>query len=171
MHSPVDLLVFTVCGRRIALPAAAVQQIVRAVAVQPLPNTAPGPAIVDGVIDVHGTVVPVADVGRRLGLPRREVTPDQHFVLALAAGRSVALRVDQVLDLVRAPADAIDAVAQVASGAGHVAGVARTADGIVVIQDLAQLLSHEETRQLDTALQALLDQPLSAEAHVIPDSR
>jgi purine-binding chemotaxis protein CheW len=170
MYRHVDLLVFTVCGRRMALPAAAVQQIVRAVAIQPLPTTGPGPTIVDGVIDVHGAVVPVADVGRRLGLPRREVTPDQHFVLALAAGWSVALRVDQVLDLVRVRADAIDAVAQ-APGAGHVAGVARTADGLVVIQDLAQLLSQEESRQLDAALQALLDQTLGAEARVTPDSR
>ncbi|MEO8561278.1 MAG: chemotaxis protein CheW, partial [bacterium] len=57
-------------GATIGLPAAAVREIVRAVAITPLPGA---PDIVEGAVNVRGRLVPVIDVRRLLGFPARQL--------------------------------------------------------------------------------------------------
>ncbi len=145
----VELLTFDVAGCRYAAPVACLQEVARAVAISALPKA---PPIIDGVINVRGTVVPVIDVRQRCGLGTRPVTPDQQFLIARAAGRVVALRVDQALELVAVTEDAIESAARVPPGTDYVAGIAKLPDGLLVIHDLDRFLSLEESMQLDGAL-------------------
>jgi purine-binding chemotaxis protein CheW len=62
------------------------------------------------------------------------------------------MRVDRALDLVRVASDQIQAAEQLSSNLRHVAGVARLADGLVVIHDLAAFLSRAEADQLAAAM-------------------
>jgi len=146
-----ELLVFALDAHRFALPAEAVIAVVRVVASAPLPGA---PEIVEGVINVRGTIVPVLDVRVRFGFPGTEVDPDQHLVVARAGPRVVALRVDRALTLLTIPDDAIEPVECVAPGARLVAGVARLPDGVLVIHDLERFLSLDEGKRLDAALAA-----------------
>src|SRR5262245_6063358 len=91
-----EVLVVASDGGTLALPSSDVVEVVRAVAVTPLPKA---PAIVEGVMNVRGKVVPVINVRARLGLSAREIAPSDHFVIARVAGREVALHVDQALSL------------------------------------------------------------------------
>ena len=143
------LLTFEVGDRRFALNSGVVREVVRAVAITALPAA---PPIVEGIINVRGTLVPVLDVRQRFGLPRVALAPDQHFIIAMADERVVALRVDRALDLVAADKDAIESASRVAPGAGYVAGIAKLADGLLVIHDLASFLSLEEAGQVDAAV-------------------
>lgn len=145
----INLVLFDVSQRRIALPASVVQEVIRAVAISPLPTA---PEIVEGVINFRGTVLPVIDVRPRFGFPPSPLTPDQHFIVARAGRRIVAMRVDHVVGLEQVGADEIQSADQVATGSRHVAGIARLADGAVVIQDLEHFLSLDEAAALDTAL-------------------
>jgi purine-binding chemotaxis protein CheW len=145
----IDLVVFEIGDRRLALPVSGIREIVRAVAVAPLPQA---PPVVEGVVNVRGTVLPVVNVRPRFGLPPRGLSPDQHFILALAGPRLVALRVDRVSELVQADPQAIRPAHEAAPGSRHVAGVASLPDGVIVIQDLDQLLSLDEHASLDVAL-------------------
>ena len=147
----VDLLAFELRGRRFALPAALVSEVLRAVAVSALP---PAPEIIEGVVNVRGTLVPVVDVARRFGLERKPLDPHQHLIIAQAGPRLVAVRVDRALDLMRVDSDDIVPVAAVAPGAEHVAGLARLSDGVLVIQDLERFLSLDEGARLDAAVAA-----------------
>src|SRR5690606_4917648 len=65
-------------GLRGAAPLSHVRGVQRAVAVTPWPGA---PEIIDGVLDVRGAVVPVIDLGRRFGLPRRPLRASQSMVL------------------------------------------------------------------------------------------
>src|SRR5690606_31420703 len=76
--------------------AQAVERIVRAVEVLPLPGTRP---TILGVIDVAGQLVPVFSPRRLLGLEQPEINPAHMFVLVRASNRLVALVMDAVLDL------------------------------------------------------------------------
>src|SRR5437764_218583 len=67
-----EILVFEVDGRRYGLPASEVRELLRAVAIVPLPLA--GPAV-EGVVNLRGRVVPVFDLRVRLGLPARAVVP------------------------------------------------------------------------------------------------
>src|SRR5262249_18625738 len=69
---PLDVVVFEVHGRQYALPAGQVRELVRAVALVPLPGA---PAVVEGVFNLRGKVVPVLDIRGRFGLPPRALDP------------------------------------------------------------------------------------------------
>jgi purine-binding chemotaxis protein CheW len=139
-----ELVSFAVDGRRLGLELEAVERVVAMVEISPLPGA---PGVVLGAIDVAGTVVPVYDVRRRLGLPEHDYGPEASLVLARTAGRLVALPADEV-DGVRA----VDALTGgEALGLEHVAGVAPLDDGLLLIQDLDAFLTVEEERQLAEA--------------------
>lgn len=143
------LVVFRLDAHRYALPLSVTERVVRAVAVTPLPNT---PAVVLGVIDVAGQLVPVFDLRRRFRLPQRRLSPDDHLVLAQTAYGAVALVTDLVEGVIERdhvepiPADSL------VPGLDVVDGVVRCEDGLVLIQNLERFLSAEEARELEVAL-------------------
>jgi purine-binding chemotaxis protein CheW len=144
-----QLLTFEVGASRFATPAGVVREVVRAVAITALPKA---PPIVEGIINFRGTLVPVLDIRQRFRLPAVPVAPEQHLIIAQAGNRLVALRVDRALDLVAVDADAIESAARVAPGTEYVAGIAKLADGLLVIHNLESFLSFEEAVQVDAAV-------------------
>lgn len=146
----IDMLIFQLDGVRFALPSSDVDEIHRAVAIVPLPKA---PAIVEGIIDVRGRVVPVLDVRARFRLPPRAPRHTDHLILARAAERQVALRVDRALDVLSIDPAAI-APSAVASGVEYVAGVAKLPDGLVLIHDLKTFLDAAERDSLARAVAA-----------------
>jgi purine-binding chemotaxis protein CheW len=152
----VDLLVVEIGRQRYALLLASVREIHRAVTIVTLPRA---PPIIEGVIDVRGTVIPVLDLRARFGLPPREVEPDDHLVVAWAGERLVAIRVDQAREIAHVEASAIQRAATSSPGIEHVAGVARLMDGVVLIHDLAHFLSAAESAHLDATLSTTGEAP------------
>lgn len=146
-----DLVVFSLNGHRYGLPAADVQEVVRAVALAPLPKA---PPIVEGVINVRGQVVPVLDIRTRFRLPHQALAPGDYFVLARAAELLVALRVEAGVQLAELADGDLESLEQVVSAAGYVSGVGKLPDGLVLIHDLRTFLASAESAQLAEALDA-----------------
>jgi purine-binding chemotaxis protein CheW len=144
-----DILVFEVAERRFGLPAELLQEVVAIPAITPLPKA---PAIVAGVVNVHGVVVPVLDVRRRFGLPARPTTLDQHLIIAHTVTRPVALQVDRALELVTVEGGAIGSPEGIQPDVEYVAGIVRLPDGLLIIHDLERFLSVEESRAVAGAL-------------------
>jgi len=135
-------------GHRFGLYAADVLEILRAATPTPLPGA---PQAVSGVLNLRGTLVPVYDVRARFGLQPRPMQATDHLVVA-NAGRKVAILVEQVHALVPVLTANIAAARDLPTASDGVAGVARMADGILVIFDLRRFLSDVESAQLDAAL-------------------
>jgi purine-binding chemotaxis protein CheW len=145
----VHLLVFELEDYRIALAASAVREVVRAVAISPLPHA---PPVIEGVINARGALVPVFDLRQRFGLPPRPLSPDQHLIFAFAGPRVVALRVDRAADFLTVAEADIESATRIAPGSDDATAVARLPDGLVVIQDLDRFLSPAEAEQVDAIL-------------------
>src|ERR1051325_3715596 len=143
------LLTFEVAAKRLALSSECVHEVVRAVAIAALPKA---PPVVEGVINLRGTLVPVLDLRQRFTLPSAQLAPEQHLIIAQAGTRLVALRVDRALHLVVVDVDAIESAARIAPGTEYVAGIAKLADGLLVIHDLERFLSLDEGARVDAAL-------------------
>jgi purine-binding chemotaxis protein CheW len=142
-------VLFEIGGQRFGLPAADVQELVRAAAIVPLPSA---PAIVEGIVNLRGRVVPVLDIRARFRLPPKPLEPSDHFVIARVAGRLLALRVDRALELVHlTPADLEDARSGI-PGAEYVTWVAKLPFDLVLIHDLRTFLSRAEFTLLEEAL-------------------
>ncbi len=149
MTEPAQLVVFALDAQRYALPLASVERIVRAVEVVVLPNA---PAVVLGAIDVGGRILPVMNLRRRFGLPERPISPAEHFLIANANRRTVALVIDEAQGVIECPVAEVVRPAQIVPGLNQIQGVVKLADGLVLIQDLERFLSLDEECVLTEAL-------------------
>jgi len=148
--SPVfQCVVFRLEGQRYALDLSQVERVVPMVAVSPLPKT---PAVVAGVINYRGFVVPVLDLRPRFGFPHREFRLTDHLLLARTTRRMLALPVDEVLGVNEVPVEDTFDPSTLQPGAGYVTGIAALADGLLFIHDLEALLSMDEERRLTEAM-------------------
>lgn len=146
-----QLVVFTIEAQRYALYLSAVDRIVHAVEVTPLPKA---PEIVLGVVNVKGRIVPVINVRRRFRLPDRDLRVSDQIVIARTSTRTVALVVDAVSGVVEFSEKEVVSSGKIAPRIEYVEGVVKLEDGLVLIHDLDQFLSLDEERTLDASLNA-----------------
>lgn len=148
-HGPAEILLVEVGRQRYGLRSSSVKEVLRCTTIVPLPRA---PAIVEGLVDIRGSVTPVLDLRARFRLPPRAPDSTDHLVVAMAGDRTVAVRVDSAVGLVRLDSAQIAVLEDVVVGTRYVAGVARLEDGLVLIHDLTSFLSQAEGSALDAAL-------------------
>ena len=127
-------------GRRIGLPLGQIWEVVQLGDIRPVPVVAPA---VRGVIAVHGRMMPLIQLSALLNGDQPSLTPGSMGVVASVDGRRVCLEVDEAEILVR------DSALPVPPGETlpWAIGVARYADGLVPLLDLAAL----STRLMEAA--------------------
>jgi purine-binding chemotaxis protein CheW len=153
MSSTETLLRFQLDQETYAVRAHLVREVQRAA----LPATLPGaPAIVSGLLNVRGEMVPVVDLRARLRLPARPLRASDHLVFCRIRDRTLCFAVDRAIDLVAIDTDHVRATETVVGGGRRMADhVARLPDGLMVIPNLAALLDADSELLLDRALSAI----------------
>ncbi len=133
-----SFVLFSAASQTFALPASCALQVLRMAAPTPIPGAPPH---LRGVLDVHGTLVPVVDVAARLGVPCRPPRPEEQLLVVEAGGRRVALEVERVLEIREVP-DAAVAPYPEWIGPAPLApgGLVRLPQGVVVIPALEDWL-------------------------------
>jgi purine-binding chemotaxis protein CheW len=144
------LVAFRLEDQRYALHLSVVERVLRMVAVSPLPKA---PAIVLGVVNFHGQVIPVLDLQRRFGLSSRSYGPSSTLLVAQTNRQRLALPVDEVLGVQEVAAEIVTLPAAVCPGIGLVVGIAALPDGVLFIHDLDAFLSLDEEQRLTEALE------------------
>jgi len=150
MGTLIRFVLLTVDGLTYALPLEAVDRILRMVEISPLPGA---PSVVEGVINIHGEIVPIVSIRKRLGLANRPSEISDSLVVAHTRTRRLAIIAESVLGVVERLTDAIVGTSSIFHGVQHIEGVLRTSDGLVLIQDLDKFFSPEEERSLDLAME------------------
>ena len=125
----------------VGLSANAVRDIVRSVAIAPLPGA---PPIIEGAINLHGRIVPVVDLRSRLDLPALANAPDQFLVILETSDRFIAIRVDDVDDITDVSTAGLETQAGLSPVIQRLSGVAATPDGALVIYDADAFLTQAE---------------------------
>lgn len=140
------LVVFNLDAYGFALSLAAVDRVIHAIAVRPLSKA---PEIVLGVINLQGRILPVIDLRKRFNLPGRELLLSDQFIIARTSTKTIALVVDEVIDVVeRSERDVIEAN-EIFPGIGSMEGVFKLGDEMIFIHDLNKCLSVEEETVLN----------------------
>ncbi|WP_239027007.1 chemotaxis protein CheW [Geomonas oryzisoli] len=128
-----------------------ITRVIRAAALTPIPNA---PDIVLGILDLQGDVIPVINLRKRFRLPERDIGCDDHFVVARTGRLALALHVDSTEGVCEQPAGGLVPADDIVMGTEFLAGVTRTAEGLVLIHDLDTLLFAEEEKQIRAALES-----------------
>jgi purine-binding chemotaxis protein CheW len=144
-----SVVIFEVAAQRFGLPLDRVQSAVRIVEITPLPCA---PAVVTGVINVRGSVIPVVDMRRRFRLPQRASLLTDQLLIVDTPVRRLALWVDAVRDMAEYGEQDFIAADAIVPGMEYLRGIVRLADGLVLIQDLEQLLTLAEEQALAEAI-------------------
>lgn len=145
-----DFLLFSIENQRFVIPLSQVEKIVRAVEIVPLPKA---PDVVDGIINVQGRILPVVNLRKRFDLSVRPLDVRDHFVVCNTSRRTLAILVDVVMDIIQIPEERIVDQKKIVEKAKYVKGALKLDDGVVLIQDLENLLSLEEEQMLESALE------------------
>ena len=149
MNQSEPLVIFHLDEGRYALRLSAVERVLRAVEVTPLPEA---PEIVEGAINVQGLITPVINLRKRFDLPAQDLSLNDRFIIARTSRRIVALRVDSVSGVVE-PSEQEIIPAEAVLPDGHIEGVIKGKDGLILITHLDQFLSLEEEERLHHAIE------------------
>lgn len=139
----------TLAGQCYALYLAQVERVIRAVEVVLLPGA---PAIIAGVINVQGQVMPVVNIRRRFRLPEREMALSDHMIVARTARRTIALLVDGATGVIELSQSQVVRSPLILPDMEYVDGVVKLEDGLILIHDLNTFLALDEESALDHAL-------------------
>lgn len=98
-------LVTCLLGKQVyALPIEPVKQIIDMVSITKLPQVS---QVIEGVINFHGTFVPVVNMGRLLGLKETIKLLHTPIILVNISGMLIGLMVDKVLDVITRNVDQV----------------------------------------------------------------
>lgn len=144
-----QILVFAVGGRQYALELFRVQRVVRMVEITPFSGL---PAIVAGVVNIRGEVIPVISLRRCCALPERGIELSDRLIIVNLERRRVALWVDDVLGLQEFDEMQWIPAEEVLNKLRYVEGVIKSDEGLVILQNPENYLSPEDHDILDQEL-------------------
>ncbi len=131
-----ELVVFRIDKSEYAIPVEHVAEILRMVAIAPVPEA---PEWLPGVINLRGKVIPVIDLRTRLGLPNMEVGLNTPIIVAETEGQMVGLVADSVTELLSVPLDSVEPPDARVGNANAVEAVARAGERLLLIFDLERV--------------------------------
>jgi len=146
IHTSKDqIVVFTLDEQLFALPLIVVLKVIHALEIRHLPEA---PEIISGIINVRGKIIPVVDIRKRLGILTREIDLNDRLIIADTGKREVAILVDSVTGVIDLEPFQGDTSKNSAPFSEHISGVAKTEDGMILINDLDGFLNLDEEKDL-----------------------
>jgi purine-binding chemotaxis protein CheW len=144
-----QVVVFQLAAGEFGVAIESVQEIVRVPeGITPVPKA---PAFVEGVINLRGSVLPVIDQRKRLGLPPIERNERQRIMVFMLGGVRTGFIVDAVTEVLKIPKSAIEAAPNLSSEQtrllGRVANLEKQKRMIQLI-DPAHLIDEADQFQL-----------------------
>jgi len=130
----IEMLSFLLGSEEYVLPVDEVREVLKSRELTIVPNSPPH---VLGVTSIRGTVLPVIDLGRRLGLPPAARDERARIIIINPDDEDAGIIVDRVTGVVRISPDAIrPAPETVEQGSEYLKGIARKGDRLYILLDL-----------------------------------
>jgi len=141
--------IFSLDNFHYAISLSLVNRVIRAVEVTPV---SAGSGSIIGIINLHGLIVPVINTRQMMGLPEREIVPDDLFIIVNTPKRTLALAADAIEPMAELPEGIIIPNTSVLPEAQSLSGIAKLDDGVVLIHDLEQCLENEYSIQIENVI-------------------
>ena len=133
---------FDVGGRRYGIDISQIREVVRWEAATPLPRA---PALIEGVLDLRGSMIPVVDLGRALDVGPVKGSDHARIVLTEVAGMIVGFSVDAAIEVLAVEASQLLDPPSLATQFGYEttrAVVRREGEGPILVVSLETLIEN-----------------------------
>ncbi len=142
-----QLVVFDLAEQHYGVEISSVREIIRFQEITSVPDS---PQSVEGIINLRGGVIPVVDLRKRFGLVVTAATAQSRIVVMEIDGADVGVVVDAVAEVLRIPANSIEATSSVVTTAEsfYISGIAKIEDQLLILLDLDRALSSDALEQL-----------------------
>jgi len=140
----IELLTFRIADQEYSLDIMSVREIRGWTRATPLPHA---PHFMKGVINLRGTVLPVMDLGARLGLPPCEKTDRNVIIVVMLNDKMTGLLVDAVSDIIALTSQDLQPPPDMNSGGvpNVVSALTLIDDRLIRVLDLASVIAPSES--------------------------
>jgi purine-binding chemotaxis protein CheW len=140
MSRELHIVGFKVGRETYGVPITSLHEIVRVPEITAVPDA---PDYLEGVINLRGKIVSVMDLRKRFGEKQATVKKNNRILVVEHAGRLAGLIVDSASEVLKIPADAVEAPPAVfqEGGLNCVTGLGKVGGRLVVLLDMSKLLA------------------------------
>jgi len=140
MSRELHIVGFQVGRETYGVPITSLHEIVRVPEITAVPDA---PDYLEGVINLRGKIVSVMDLRKRFGDKEASVKKNNRILVVEHSGRLAGLIVDSASEVLKIPADAVEAPPAVfqEGGLNCVTGLGKVGGRLVVLLDMNKLLA------------------------------
>jgi purine-binding chemotaxis protein CheW len=140
MSRELHIVGFKVGRETYGVPITSLHEIVRVPDITAVPDA---PDYLEGVINLRGKIVSVMDLRKRFGEKETKLRRQNRILVVEHAGRLAGLIVDSASEVLKIPADAVEAPPAVfqEGGLNCVTGLGKVGGRLVVLLDISKLLA------------------------------
>jgi purine-binding chemotaxis protein CheW len=140
MNRELHIVGFQVGRETYGVPITSLHEIVRVPEITAVPDA---PDYLEGVINLRGKIVSVMDLRKRFGEKHATLTKRNRILVVEHSGRLAGLIVDSASEVLKIPADDVEAPPAVFQDGGLncVTGLAKVQGRLVVLLDMSKLLA------------------------------
>jgi purine-binding chemotaxis protein CheW len=142
-------LTFFLNNTQFALPLSLIERIILIAEITPLPNA---PDIIMGVINIHGRLIPIADLRLRFNFDRKPLQVEDYIIIGRTPQRPLGLRVDNVGEIFTSSKNDVVEQKNILPDISYIDGAVKMNGNIVLIHDLERCLSIYEHEKVSEAI-------------------
>jgi len=149
-----QLVIFKLGNECFGIDIASVDGIIKMQNITSIPRA---PHYVEGVLNLRGTIVPIIDLHTRFDFPPKTITPNTRIINVMLSKTRVGMIVDEVSEVLTISEENIEAAPPMVTtiNSSFITGIAKINEQLVIMLDVEQVLTQEETKQIGTlAIQA-----------------
>jgi len=143
-------IMFTVADQKFAVDIMQTREIINMTELTDMPSS---PDFIKGVVNLRGEIVPIVDLERRLDVSSLEMSSEknQRIIIVSIDENLVGMQVSRVEGIIRLDADEVGEAPEITRGIheNYIDGVGKLEEELVVILDLAGVLTAAEVEELE----------------------
>ena len=165
-----QLIVFRLGDEEFGAEIGEVREIIKTGTITPIPDS---PDFIRGVTNVRGDIVATIDLKSRLSLPGTTPVPSKHIIITQQQESLFGLMVDEVAEVLRIPETEIKPPPEIVTRIheDYVRGVVTVGNRLIILLDLAKVLSEEDLMTLTDVQRRQRERGASTARRVVEQGR
>ncbi len=142
-------IMFTVGDQQFGVEIMQTREIINMTELTDMPSS---PDFVKGVVNLRGEIVPIVDLEKKLMIEEGGQTEKEGRIIVVSINENlVGMQVNQVEGIIRLNNDDIGEAPELSKGIkrNYIKGVGKLEDNLLIILDLASVLTAEEVEELE----------------------